>query len=125
MREFARNRGASVCVDDRCHDLDIPLEQLEVLMGTPIVPAERWSVISYYPAGESDGVAYDEGVHIEPIVAFVITSHGYLQPLVLVGGPVGDHTILRPDGKIEIVCGCTLNDVEEFKVEMRKQGELQ
>jgi hypothetical protein len=96
LRDYSRN-PSTVVVDDRDHEAAINTDKLEVLMGTVIVPTEKYRVLRYW-SNESG----DEHVEETPVVAFVLVSLGYLQPLVLTGIPDADDGILRPDGKVEL-----------------------
>jgi hypothetical protein len=85
-------------------------------------PNDPWKLLTYYPAGEANGESWEDGVHVQPIIAFMLTSGGWMQPLVLEGLPLDDEEtwgILRPDGQVEIIMDCVLDGVDAFKAEMR------
>jgi hypothetical protein len=109
--------------EDQWQRTSLTERQLTLVTSTIIVPAERYSVITYTAADEHGG----EMTEIIPIIAFALTPDGDVEPLGLNGLDLStDVGIVHPDGRIEISGdGAIVDTIEAFKNVMRKWAEKQ
>ena len=117
---FTEERGttAEIEVDGEWHATCLRKCDIDVMLGTVIVPTEHFQAVFYNTALDPP-----DDVHIEPIIAFALTPNGFLVPILTGGASWAKKAILRPDGKIETVSGDVFHNLAAFQAELRAEHE--
>jgi hypothetical protein len=85
--------------------------QVESIGRLPVVPAQPFVLLAFYPATDETEKPY---IIEEPIIAFLVDTSGCsVTPVTLTGPSVDWDAILRPDGKVEDF-GEMFDSVEDY-----------